>query len=325
MTPTPTEQVRSPHLLRRLLAVIFGLALVGGLTTACSSNDDDSTDNSSSATTAAFPVSMDTKYGELTIKDRPERVIALNGTIADHLISVGVSPIAVGTNPSGLKYMPWIADDISDLATEGLYVNAEGVNVEKIAELDPDLIIGMPYQVKDRADYDALSSIATTVVPNTDSNTEEWRKSFKFTAKTVGLEEKADEVIADIEEFANEQSSTANVEGNTYSFTNFNGSEFIVGDASILKLLGMKPAEGQDDAGHPRYSIEYVSRIQADYVIIMPTPEDLASQVESIPAIASMRAEGAHILYPDMQFLTALNTPSPKSIEYVIRKFENIA
>ena len=58
MTPTPTEQVRSPHLLRRLLAVVFGLALAGGLTTACSSDDSSNgTDNAGS--NDAYPALLD--------------------------------------------------------------------------------------------------------------------------------------------------------------------------------------------------------------------------------------------------------------------------
>ncbi|MCI1257547.1 MAG: hypothetical protein LKG15_12860 [Corynebacterium provencense] len=63
MTPTSTEQARSQHLLRRLLAVVFSLALVGGLTTACSSdNSNDSSSDNSTSDDSYYPHTMTTRF-----------------------------------------------------------------------------------------------------------------------------------------------------------------------------------------------------------------------------------------------------------------------
>lgn len=66
------------------------------------------------------------------------------------------------------------------------------VNLEKIASLKPDLIIGN--KIRQEAVFDQLNAIAPTVFAETLRG--DWKENFKLYAKALILEEKGDEVLA---------------------------------------------------------------------------------------------------------------------------------
>ena len=66
------------------------------------------------------------------------------------------------------------------------------VNVEKIASLKPDLIIGN--KMRQEKMYDQLSAIAPTVFSETLRG--DWKENFKLYAKALNLEEKGNEVLS---------------------------------------------------------------------------------------------------------------------------------
>jgi iron complex transport system substrate-binding protein len=69
------------------------------------------------------------------------------------------------------------------------------VNLEKIASLKPDLIIGS--KIRQEAVYDKLSAIAPTVFSETLRG--DWKENFKLYAKAVNLEDKGNDVIAEFD------------------------------------------------------------------------------------------------------------------------------
>ncbi|MEE2035269.1 iron-siderophore ABC transporter substrate-binding protein, partial [Rhodococcus sp. CC-R104] len=77
----------------RIAAVVAATALA---VAACGSNGTDTVDDAESTGTGAFPATVDTMFGEVTIESRPERVAALGWGDADTALALGVEPVAAG-------------------------------------------------------------------------------------------------------------------------------------------------------------------------------------------------------------------------------------
>lgn len=164
---------------RQLLAGLSVLAVAPALA-ACGSDSDsgsdavgasapDASSSPSAAEESAFPVTITHKYGETTLDEAPTRVVCVGLTEQDALLAVGIVPVAVtkwfGDAPGYI--FPWATDALGDAELPEVLEDTNGVQVEKIAALQPDLIIGL-YTGLEEKDYELLSQIAPTVAQSGD-------------------------------------------------------------------------------------------------------------------------------------------------------------
>lgn len=145
--------------------VIAGIAAALLVLTGCSagSNSGDGTASGtpSSSSSSAFPVTVSTKFGDVTIEKKPERVVALGWGDAETALALGVQPVGasdwLGFGGEGVG--PW---------AKGLYTTAPKIigtlepSYEAVAALHPDLILDTKSS-GDKARYDKLAAIAPTV------------------------------------------------------------------------------------------------------------------------------------------------------------------
>src|SRR5690349_19485539 len=100
---------------------------------------------SSSAGSAAFPVSIEHKYGTTEITKVPQRVVVVGLTEQDALLALGVVPVATtkwfGENPG--EIWPWAKEKLGSAAVPESLTNTDGIQFEKVAALKPDLIVGL--------------------------------------------------------------------------------------------------------------------------------------------------------------------------------------
>ncbi|WP_312802330.1 hypothetical protein [Corynebacterium variabile] len=94
----------------RILRTLTGALVAGGLAislAACSSDDD-----SSNSSTDAFPTTVATKFGDVEVKEKPEKVVAIGWGDAETAVALGVQPVAAsdwaGYGDDGLG--PWVED-----------------------------------------------------------------------------------------------------------------------------------------------------------------------------------------------------------------------
>jgi iron complex transport system substrate-binding protein len=152
---------------RQLLAGISALALAPALT-ACGDEEADGSDATApgarESDEGAFPVTIPHKYGETTLEKAPTRVVCVGLTEQDALLALGIVPVAVtkwfGDAPGYI--FSWAVDKLGDAPLPEVLEDTNGVQVEKVAALQPDLIIGQ-YAGLTEKDYDLLSKIAPTV------------------------------------------------------------------------------------------------------------------------------------------------------------------
>jgi iron complex transport system substrate-binding protein len=183
-----------------LLAGLTALALA-----ACGDDDESSTGSSSpreSAEPAAFPVTIDHKYGSTTIEEAPERVAVVGLREQDALLGLGIVPVATsewyGEHPGAI--FPWARDELGDAEPPIVLSYKDGIEVEKVAATRPDLIIGV-YSGMTKKEYETLSRLAPVVaqpkgLPDYGSS---WQQETLMTGQAVGKPEEAQKLVEESE------------------------------------------------------------------------------------------------------------------------------
>ncbi|GAA2426588.1 iron-siderophore ABC transporter substrate-binding protein [Streptomyces macrosporus] len=130
-----------------------------------------------------------TAHGDVEVPDDPQRVVVLDTAELDSAITLGVKPVGSTRSDvaSGfLKYLP--KEKVEGIENVGTIM---APNLEKIAALKPDLILGSDVRDKDR--YDELSEIAPTVFTETTGHP--WKENFLVHADALGKKEEARKVV----------------------------------------------------------------------------------------------------------------------------------
>jgi iron complex transport system substrate-binding protein len=136
--PGPTTIVR--HIPRLVAAAVAALVL-----SACGGGTDGTASKPSQETgagSAAFPVTVEHKYGSTTIESEPKKVVTLGLSDQDAVLALGVKPVGsvdwFKEQPYG-KW-PW-TKDLWGSTPPQIVGERDEYNMEKIAALQPDLIV----------------------------------------------------------------------------------------------------------------------------------------------------------------------------------------
>lgn len=151
----------------------------------------------------AFPVTIEHTYGETTIEERPEKVVTVGLTDHDSVLALGVAPVGVtdwfGDHPHAT--WPWAQDELEALGAEPEIVgDTTGIGFEKIAALQPDLILAVYGGLTD-GDYETLSQIAPTVAQPADhvDYGVPWDEQTLTIGRALGETEKAEALVAEVQ------------------------------------------------------------------------------------------------------------------------------
>lgn len=314
----------------RLLAATLGVALTVSLA-ACGDDDSDNdattgasssgaSSDSATADEGYYPHTQTTAHGDTTIEAQPERVVALSPTTADEMLALGVTPTVVATDPAKLDTnAPWIADDIRDISEADIYANAE-VNVEKIADLDPDLVIGTSYQFKDKSVWEKVSAIAPTAIPESSDTNVGWEASLRTTAEALGLQDKAEEVITELKQKYKDAAGDV-PSGKTYNFTGYSKeNNFFSGNGSVFQMFGLTPAASQDDTQNKdALSVENTDQLTGDLLAVWPVTAEDRTALDQISAFKDLPAvKNGTVYYVTEEDANAINAAGPNSLRWFL-------
>lgn len=184
-----------------VLILAFTLLLVG-----CSTDKEDNTTDSTGTPTEQEGTSEATDdstagetrvithaMGETPIEGTPERVVILTNEGTEALLALGVKPIGAVKSWLGDPWYDHIAEQMDGVEVVGV---ESQVNIEAIAALQPDLIIGN--KMRQEEVYPQLSAIAPTVFADTLRG--EWQINFKLYAEAVNKAAEGEQVLADFEQ-----------------------------------------------------------------------------------------------------------------------------
>src|SRR6478752_2846279 len=176
------------------------------LLTACGSDDSESPaagdpTTSGSAGGGSFPATVEHKFGETVVPAEPKRVVSVGVSEQDVLLQLGVVPVGVtewyGEQPDAT--WPW-AHDLLDGAHPEVLKTDDGFEFEKIAALDPDLIVGTNAGMT-KKDYQLLSAIAPTITSDEGANDffSPWQDQVLQIARGLGREADGQQIVDDLE------------------------------------------------------------------------------------------------------------------------------
>jgi iron complex transport system substrate-binding protein len=140
-------------------------------------------------------------FGETKIPAPPKRVVSAGFTEQDDLLAVGVVPIAVtdwfGSEPFGV--WPWAQPKLGGARPVVLNLN-DGIQVDQIASLKPDLIVATNAGL-DQDTYNKLSAIAPTIAQSgADAFFEPWKDQATAIGQAVFKADDMAKLIAGVDE-----------------------------------------------------------------------------------------------------------------------------
>lgn len=169
--------------MRFFLSLIAIMALF--VVAACGNKEDNSSEGNKNKGTS---YTIEHAMGKTPIKGTPKRVVILTNEGTEALLAMGVTPVGAVKSWTGNPWYKHISDKMKD--TEVVGTESE-VNIEAIAKLHPDLIIGN--KMRQEKIYDQLNDIAPTVFAETLRG--DWKENFMLYAKALNKEDKGNEVI----------------------------------------------------------------------------------------------------------------------------------
>lgn len=269
------------------LAVLGIAVLTVGMLAGCSSSKNNESNNGEKRVVQSVK-------GEVEIPTNPQRIVDISGS-SEELVLLGHTPVATANVDSyKTDQVPsYMADKLKDTKIVG-HSMMDTADIEGILSVNPDLIIMSPRQEKI---YDQLAEIAPVVMINDNSN--DWEAKFKEIAKLFNQEDEAQKWLDDYYKKAKEvgnEIKKANGD-ETYLTVLVSSGQFMVftegGIGTILKDdMGLpQPSKmpKQDSITLPTVTLEGLTEIDADHIIVLGTESDKAN-LESSSVWKEMRA-----------------------------------
>jgi iron complex transport system substrate-binding protein len=136
-------------------------------------------------------ITIEHAMGKTKVPKNPKKVVILTNEGTEALLALGIKPIGAVQSWTGDPWYDHIKEDMEGVEVVG---TESQVNLEKIASLKPDLIIGNKMRQEDL--YEKLNAIAPTVFSETLRGN--WQINFELYAKAVNQEEKGKELLDEI-------------------------------------------------------------------------------------------------------------------------------
>lgn len=281
--------------MKSLFYKLFGLFTILSVLLLVACNDSTTEDSADDATQDVAEEVKSTAYtvehamGTTEVPKTPERIVVLTNEGTEALLALGVTPVGAVSSWLGNPWYDHITSQMDGVEVVG---QETALDLEAIAKLQPDLIIGN--KVRQEADYENLSKIAPTVFAETLSG--QWQDNFALYAKAANLEAKGEEVLANYEAKVEEtKQALGDITEQSVSVVRFlPGTARIYYTDSfsgvILNELGFKRVAEQEALFTPENQLaievgkELIPQMDGDilfYFTYLPTGDDSASATEA--------------------------------------------
>lgn len=319
--PSPPERLRA---LRAGLpiALVAGAVLAGaGAPVSAGTATTEPREPAADAAVAVFPATVETAFGPVEIVAAPERVVALDFGAVDALLALGIEPAVVSLGADIDPNLPWLDGLIDPSIVDESLFDGRVLNIEAIADAEPDLIVGAWWAV-DEVAFEQLNAIAPTVTSATPGN-EGWAARLDLYAAAVGRGDRAAELHAELDALGDELAAQVpQLAGRTYNYTGFSldYGGFFWGNGSWLQPFGLVPNHNQDDSQtSAAVSFENMDLLDADvWGIYLVNPAD-RELLEGDPRFAQLpSAEHELVLWIDQPLANATNNAGPLSLRWAL-------
>lgn len=272
--------------IKNLIAITIVAASVLALV-ACTGQDGDKSEDTKVRIVSSVK-------GEVEIPANPERIVDISGS-SEELVILGLVPVATANVDSYQtdRVASYIEDELKDSVVVG-HSMMDTMDIEGILAANPDLIIMSERQSKI---YDQLKDIAPVVMMKDYAN--DWRAKLTDVSTLFEKEEVAADWLTNYDEKAKKlgQEIIDKTGEQTYlTVLAYSGSFMIFSNAGIGTVvnddMGLARPENlppQDGITLPTVSMEGLSTIDADHIIVIGTDTDKAD-LEKSSVWANIRA-----------------------------------
>jgi len=183
----------------RLIAMVAAILALAIVVAGCSSAKEESAPSGNED--GAFPVTIPSALGSVTIDKAPKRVATWGWSAQDAVLALGVVPVAMpkfsyGGGKDGI--LPWDAEAIDKLGGAAPQLLGGGdtgeVPFEEFASAKPDVIVA-PYSGLSQKDYDTLSKIAPVVGYPDKPFATSWQDQTSIIGKVLGKQSQAKKLV----------------------------------------------------------------------------------------------------------------------------------
>ncbi|GAA5113495.1 iron-siderophore ABC transporter substrate-binding protein [Haloechinothrix salitolerans] len=222
------------------------------------------------------PISVATAKGDVELEEPATKVVSLEWSYTEELLALGVTPVGAADTEA---YADWVTapeaqlpDDVTDVGSR------QEPSIEKIKTLDPDLIVSDVDRLT--ANFDQLNEIAPVVAfePTTKPQLETMKTNFTELAEAVGKEDKAEEVLGELDAKVDEVKSRLDEAGESgstfalaqgYTAEGAPGIRMFTSDAmaaSLLESAGLENGwDGKPDSwGMTTVGVEGLTKVDSD-------------------------------------------------------------
>ncbi|WP_431951324.1 ABC transporter substrate-binding protein [Actinacidiphila sp. bgisy167] len=213
-----------------------------------------------------WPRTVTHAMGTTVLKAQPKRVVVLDVGELDNVVSLGIKPVGLAPTEGSPELPSYLKGEAGDPANIG---TINSLNLEAIAALKPDLILGSQLRAADS--YDELSQIAPTVFSIRPGFT--WKQNYLLNAAALDKTAQAEANLAAYERKAKDLGVKLGDRKPTVSMVRFMpegkirlyaNNSFI---GTILKDVGIPRPKNQDiDDLAAEISSENIDQADADYI-----------------------------------------------------------
>ncbi|MFW5416493.1 iron-siderophore ABC transporter substrate-binding protein [Nocardiopsis sp. CNT-189] len=282
-------------------------------------------------------VTVEHAFGSTEITAEPKRVVTIGWSDEATLLELGVVPVGMAASTyAGDEdgYLPWDLEKLDELGEDKpeLFNTDDGMPVEDIAALEPDLILGLQSGLEEK-EYERLSAVAPTIPYLDEPWKTPWQDAALAIGKALGREDDAQKVVDETEgHLADLAAEHPEFEGTTVAAATVvpNSTDFgfyLEGDAraALLEELGFTRApfidelEADEGAFFAPLSREHADRVDTDVLLMWHATPEEREKLEKSDVFAEIDAVagGRYVGYDDPAEAMAISSPNPLTIPWV--------
>ena len=215
---------------------------------------------------SSFPVTVEGTSGQVTIEERPERIVSLSPTATEDLFAIGAGEQVIAV------------DDQSNFPPEAPATELSGFepNVEAIAGFEPDLVVFAtdPGDLGSSLEGLGITALQLDAAPTLEVAYEQIEQLGLATGHADEARALVDDMRSEIEELVNAADPASGtsfyyeLDDTFYSVT----SKTFIGQ--LFELLGLEniaDEAGRGSGGYPQLSAEYILASDPDLIFLADT------------------------------------------------------
>ena len=233
------------------------------------------------------------EFGEACVPFRPQRIVAINEYFLEMLVAFDIQPLAAGEPNLTSSRAPHLIGKIENVESLG---KAQQLNLEKMVQLNPDLILGLNISSENHQTY---SQIAPTL--SLEHIQTAWKEDLRRYAEILDKSQKSEQLLAQyqarVEAFQQTMGDRLNktkvsvVRAEADGDIGFRDSASFPG--SVLEDIGLpRPVSQQSDKVTQHVSLERLDLLDGDviFVAIDPGAEDSFKGFQNRPLWQTLNA-----------------------------------